>query len=294
MPRKLKPAFAAALVLLALSAQAAIASSYPMAIKDATGAQVVIKAEPRRIVSIVPSITEMVYAVGLGDRLVGVTSWCTYPEEAKRVDKVGDVNINIEAVLAKAPDLVVADTGMSGATVSKLRELGLTVLALKADSMTEMLEALIMLGRAGGKEDAARALAASLEKRISAVKSAVSLAKSRPSVFVEIWNEPLMTAGKGTYVDELVMLAGGRNIAEGTSGWPVFSQETVIKEDPYLILLTNFNKQEAMARKAWSVLSAVKADRVVEVNPDLFVRSGPRLVEGLEMLARLLHPELFK
>lgn len=282
-----------AIAMLLLSASQSALGAYPLSIKDATGAMVTIGKEPKRIVSIVPSVTEMIYAVGLGDKIVGVTAWCTFPEEARKVDKVGDVNINIEAVLSKAPDLVVADTSMSGPTVLKLRELGLTVLALKADTISEMLDALRTLGLAGGKEEKANSLAASLDKRIADVKATVGVTKARPSVFVEIWNEPLMTAGKGTYVDELVELAGGRNIAGGVSGWPVFSQETVIKEDPYLVLLTNFNKQEVMSRKAWSAMTSLKQGRVVEVNPDLFVRSGPRLIEGLEILARLLHPELY-
>ena len=137
-------------------------------------------------------------------------------------------------------------------------------------------------------------LVASLNARIAKIKGTLAAAKAKPSVFVEIWNEPLMTAGSGTYVNELIELAGGVNIAGKVSGWPVFSHESVISSDPFIILLTNFNKGEVMARKAWSGLTAVKAGRVVESDPDLLVRCGPRLVDGLEMLARLLHPELFK
>jgi len=293
MRRKTIITMVAVLLVLSFATISALATGYPVAIKDATGTEVIIKEEPRRIVSIVPSVTEMLYAVGLGDRLVGVTAWCTYPEEAKKVDKVGDVNINIEAVLAKKPDLVVADTSMSGTTISKIRELGVKVLAIKADDIAGMLDALKLLGMAGGKEAQADALVASLSFRIEKVKAAIAKSKSRPSVFVEIWNEPLMTAGRGTYVDELIRLAGGRNIAEGVTGWPVFSQETVIKENPYLIILTNYNKAEVLTRKAWSDLAAVRSGRVIEANPDLLVRSGPRLVDGLEELAKLLHPEMF-
>lgn len=283
-------ALVAALALIG----AASAAQYPMQVKDGTGTFVTIKAEPRRIVSIVPSVTEMVYAVGLGDRLVGVTAWCTYPEEAKMLPKVGDVNINIEAVLAQKPDLVVADVSMSSATIEKLRELGLPLLAVNARNIPEMLDALVLLGAAGGKGDEAKLLAASLAERVEKVKKSVAAAKSRPSVFVEIWNEPLMTAGGDTYVHELITIAGGRNIAGKTTGWPMFSAEAVIAENPDLILLTNFNRAEAMGRKAWANLSAVKSGNVVEFNPDLLVRACPRLIDGLEILARLLHPELFR
>ncbi len=283
-------ALAAALALFAATS----AAQYPMQLKDGTNATVTLKAEPRRIVSIVPSVTEMVYAVGLGDRLVGVTAWCTYPEEAKKLPKVGDMNINIEAVLALKPDLVVADVSMSSATIEKLRELGLPLLAVNARSISEMLEALVLLGTAGGRGNEARILAASLNDRVEKVKRAVASAKFAPSVFVEIWNEPLMTAGSDTYVHELITLAGGRNIAARTTGWPMFSSEAVIAENPDLILLTNFNKDEAMGRKAWAGLSAVKSGNVVEFNPDLIVRACPRLIDGLEMLVKLLHPELFR
>lgn len=293
MYRKLLTLILAALALGATAAFAA-ASGYPLEIRDASGSFVKIKAEPARIVSIVPSVTEMLYSVGLGDKLVGVTEWCTYPEAARKVDKVGDFNINIEAVLSKAPDLVVADMSMSGATIGKLREFGLSVLAVNAVNLEEMFDALMLLGRAGGREDAARALVGQLKSRVRKVVEEVALAKSRPSVFVEIWNEPLMTAGAGTYVDELIRLAGGTNIAAGVTGWPVFSHEAVIQDDPYMIILTNNNKDEVYARKAWTGLSALKAGRVVEADPDLLVRCGPRLVDGLEMMARLLHPELYR
>lgn len=278
---------------LATGAVNAFGAVYPVTVKDASGNELVIQSELKRIVSIVPSVTEMVYAAGLGDRLVGVTEWCTYPEEAKKLPKVGDMNINVEAVLALRPDLVVADPSMSGATIGKLRELGLKVLSLKSDNLQEMLTSLRTLGKAGGSEAKAETLASSLEARINKVKELAAKATTRPLVFVEIWNEPLMTAGKGTYVDELITIAGGRNVAGEVSGWPVFSLETVIKADPYLVILTNFNKTEFLGRKAWSGVSAVKSGRVAEVNPDLYVRSGPRLVDGLEEMAKMVHPEIF-
>ena len=292
--RKSSKTLAMALIVALALATAASAALYPMQLKDGTNTAVTLKSEPKRIVSIVPSVTEMVYAVGLGDRLVGVTQWCTYPEEAKKLPKVGDVNINIEAVLALKPDLVVADVSMSSATIEKLRELGVPLLAVNARNISEMLDALVLLGTAGGKGNEARLLAATLNDRVEKVKKSVASAKAKPSVFVEIWNEPLMTAGSDTYVHELITLAGGRNIAGKTTGWPMFSAEAVIAENPDLILLTNFNRDEAMGRKAWASLSAVKAGNVVEFNPDLIVRACPRLIDGLEMLAKLLHPELFR
>ena len=292
--RKSSKTLAMALIVALALATAASAALYPMQLKDGTNTAVTLKSEPKRIVSIVPSVTEMVYAVGLGDRLVGVTQWCTYPEEAKKLPKVGDVNINIEAVLALKPDLVVADVSMSSATIEKLRELGVPLLAVNARNISEMMDALVLLGTAGGKGNEARILAETLKDRVEKVKKSVASAKAKPSVFVEIWNEPLMTAGSDTYVHELITIAGGRNIAGKTTGWPMFSAEAVIAENPDLILLTNFNRDEAMGRKAWASLSAVKSGNVVEFNPDLLVRACPRLIDGLEMLAKLLHPELFR
>ncbi len=284
---------AAAILLVALLAAAAdsvrAAGGYPVSIVDDTGATIEIPREPARIVSIAPSNTEILFALGLGDKIVGVTSACDYPEAAKKVDKVGDYNINIEAVVAKRPDLVVAVADLQMPVIQKLRELKLKVVAVNPHTLEEVFHAIEVMGNACGAGDAARRMVDSLQARVAAVESKAATAPvdSRPRVFVEIWNDPLMTAGAGTFVDDLVRRAGGRNIVGNIEGWPQISPETVISAHTDIIVLTCFNRAEVMARHEWRKVPAVAEGRVFEIHPDLMVRPGPRLVDGLEALARL-------
>ncbi len=269
----------------------------PVTITDDLGREVAIPRAPRRIVSIAPSNTEILFALGLGDRVAGVTDSCDYPEEAKAKPKVGAVDVDYEKILEIAPDLVVAVGSLQRQAIDRLTELGVPVLAVNPKSLDGVLSAISMIGTAAGVEARARALTAQLRERIEAVESRVSGERTsrRPRVFVEIWNDPLMTAGPGTFIDELIAAAGGENVAhDAMAEWPQIDAEAVIQKDPEVIVLTNFNLEEALARPAWQTIAAYRSGRVFEVDPDLLVRPGPRLVQGLEELARLLHPEAFE
>jgi iron complex transport system substrate-binding protein len=266
-------------------------------ITDDLGRRVTLPRVPGRIVSIAPSNTEILFALGLGERIVGVTDSCDYPAEAKNKPKVGAVQLDYERIVALHPDLVVAVGSLQRQAVTKLSDLGITVLAVDPKSVDGVLRAISLIGRATGAEARASEVVRELSARMDRVLRKLSGVKEsdRPRVFVEIWNEPLMTAGKGTFIDELVFAAGGLNIARDAPGeWPEFSEEAVIERDPDVVILTNFNRAEALARPAWQGISAYKTGRVYEVNPDVLVRPGPRLVDGLETLAALLHPALFR
>ncbi len=284
---------AAAILFVALVATTAgsvcAAGGYPVSIVDDTGVAIEIPREPVRIVSLAPSNTEILFALGLADKVVGATSACDYPEAAKKVDKVGDYNINIEAVVAKRPDLVVAVADLQMPVIQKLRELKLKVIAVNPRTLEEVFHAIGVIGDASGAGDVARRIVDGLRARVAAVelKAATIPADSRPRVFVEIWNDPLMTAGAGTFVDDLVRRAGGRNIVGHIEGWPQISPETVISAHTDVIILTCFNRAEVMARREWRKVPAVAEGRVFEIHPDLIVRPGPRLVDGLEALACL-------
>ncbi len=283
---------AVAILFVALVAAAGsvhAAGGYPVSIVDDTGATIEIPREPVRIVSLAPSNTEILFALGLGDKVVGVTSACDYPEVAKKIDKIGDYNINIEAVVAKRPDLVVAVADLQMPVIQKLRELKLKVLAVNPRTLEEVFNAIQTIGDACGAGAVARRTVDDLKARVAAVesKAAAIPADSRPRVFVEIWNDPLMTAGAGTFVDDLVRRAGGRNIVGHIEGWPQISPETVISAHTDVVILTCFNRAEVMARHEWRKVPAIVQGRVFEVHPDLMVRPGPRLVDGLETLAGL-------
>ena len=163
------------------------------------------------------------------------------------------------------------------------------VVAVNPTTIPQMLEAIITIGDAAGRGDLARVRVAELKARIAAVeqRSARVPAEGRPAVFVEIWNDPLMTAGNGTFVDDLITAAGGRNIFSSVSGWPQVSHESVIAARPGVVILTAYNRAEAMGRREWRTLPAVAKEQVYEVVPDILVRPGPRLVDGLEALEAL-------
>lgn len=287
----LRSAAAAILVVALLAATGSVyaAGGYPVSIVDDTGATVEISREPARIVSLAPSNTEILFALGLGNRIVGVTTACDYPEAAKSIDKVGDYNINIEAVVAKRPDLVFAVADLQMPVIQKLRELKLKVVAVNPRTLEEVFHSIQVIGDACGAGTAARKTVDNLRARVAAVElKAVAIpADSRPRVFVEIWNDPLMTAGAGTFVDDLVRRAGGLNIVGQIEGWPQISPETVISSRTDVIVLTCFNRDEVMARREWRKVPAIVSGRVYEVHPDLMVRPGPRLVDGLEALSGL-------
>lgn len=269
----------------------------PVTITDDLGRKITLPRTPKRIISIAPSNTEILFALGLGDKVIGVTDSCDYPEAAKSKPKVGSVDLNYEKIIEMAPDLVVAVGSLQRQGIERLSMLGITVLAVDPKTINGVLHAIELIGKATDVEDRATTLVAKLSNRIEAVKARVAGAgaSAKPRVFVEIWNDPLMTAGPGTFIDELISAAGGENIAHDARGeWPQFSAEAVIKRDPEVVILTGFNKAEALARPAWQGISAYRLGRVHEVHPDLLVRPGPRLVQGLEELAKILHPEAFK
>ncbi|NLG79976.1 MAG: cobalamin-binding protein [Firmicutes bacterium] len=266
-------------------------------VTDDLGRNVVLPRPPERIISIAPSNTEILFALGLGDRVIGVTDSCDYPVEAKAKPKVGSVQLDYEKIIAMRPDLVVAVGSLQRQAVTRLSELGVTVLAVDPKTIEGVLRAITLIGKATGREDRASEIVRGLSARMERITQRLASLKpsERPRVFVEIWNEPLMTAGPGTFIDELVTAAGGQNIAhDAKSEWPEFSPEAVIERDPEVVILTNFNRSEALARRAWHGISAYRTGRVYEVHPDLLVRPGPRLADGLETLARLFHPELFR
>lgn len=277
-------------LLTALPGQAA-----SIQVTDALGKSFQWVEPPQRIVSLAPSITENLFAVGAGPQVVGVSAYSDYPPEAAGLPVVADaIQVNLERLLELQPDLVVGDLQVVAAHLERLESLGIPVFAVNVTDFESLFETLILLGRATGHEEQARTLVDSLRARIRAVEARVATIEpgDRPLVFVEVWNDPMMTAGPGSFIDELVRRAGGRNLAhDAPDPWPFYSAETVIARDPDVILLTNRYREQVLARPAWQGITAVRTGRVYEVEPDSVTVTGPRLVDGLEMLADLFHPE---
>ncbi len=291
-PRWLPIAAAAAALAVAGPAEAA-------ALVDAVGRRVEIRGVPRRIVSLAPSITEMLFALGAGDRVVGVTRLCDWPPAAAALPRVGGVvDPSLEAVAALEPELVVATAdGNRAADVERLGALGIAVYTIDTRSLADVRRSLAALGEITGTGGRARRLGADLERRIAAVRERVRGAAG-VSVFVALERRPLLSASAGTFVAEMVEIAGGRNLAASSAvKYPAYSLERLAVEDPEVIVDAADPEPlpAGAARERWlelpggQRLRAVRDGRLVSVGQSTFFRPGPRIAESLERLADILH-----
>jgi iron complex transport system substrate-binding protein len=260
-------------------------------------------AAPVRIVSLAPSMTEVLFALGAGPRVAGVTRFCDYPPEAARLPKVGGfLDVSLEAVAALRPDLIVGVPNASNRNViERLGELGFPVLLLEAHGLEDTYRLVREVGRSVGAEPAAQRLAASMRARVAAVEARVRGA-ARTQVLFAYGRDPLVVAGPGSFADELLRKAGADNVArEGTARYPTWSLEAVLVAAPDVIVDSFMGgsapPDAARLRARWgrfASLPAVRSGRLHWLDPQLFARPGPRLVDALEALARLLHPERFR
>lgn len=259
---------------------------------------------PPRIVSLAPSHTEILFALGAGGDVVAVTVEDDHPPAVAELPRVGGMTsdtLDLERVLAARPTVVIALAHDQQEAVAALRRLEVEVEVIPAESLADLFEAVRRLGAITGREEAAEELAGRLRQRVEAVRRAVAGVPEgrRPRVFYEVWDRPLMTAGPETFVSELIETAGGRNVfADAGTLYPRVSPEAVIRRDPEVILAPDRHGEPVSAgelarRPGWEVISAVRRGRVHTVDGDLVSRPGPRLVEALETVARLLHPERF-
>jgi iron complex transport system substrate-binding protein len=275
-------------------------AAFPLTITDDLGNEVTIEAEPQRIVSMAPNHTQILYALGLGDRVVGVTEYCSYPPEAQEKPKVGGFsNIDLEQVVGLDPDLVLGTSLHAQSVEPALVERGLKVVLINPETVEDVLEKIVLVGRVAGRERAAIALSAELRGRIEATMEKVQEAENKPRVYWELSND-LYTAGPGSFIDDLIVRAGGINIgADAKEQWPQLNLEALILADPEVIVLADHPYGETAegvkARPGWADISAVKNDRIVEVlDDDLVSQPGTRVAEALEFVAKALHPELFE
>jgi iron complex transport system substrate-binding protein len=278
------------------------AEPFPVTITDDEGTEVTITGAPQRIISLAPSSTEVLFAVGAGDQVVGVTDFCNYPYDFAEWINEGKMNTignywqpAIEPIIALEPDLVIASGGgASDEAASKLRNLGYNVIMLNPATLDDVLCNIDIIGKATGHADEATALIASLQARIDAIANKVAGISDadKPKVYIEIWDDPLMASAKGSYIDDILTIAGGVNIfADATTSYPIVSSDVVISKNPDIILTESGNVAD---REGWSSINAVKNNKVYDRGSDVtYVRPGPRLVDALEELAKIVHPEIF-
>jgi iron complex transport system substrate-binding protein len=253
--------------------------------------------EAHRIVSLAPSMTETLFAIGAGDRLVGRSRFCEFPPEAAKVPIVGDVHPDLEAILELRPELVVGIDGLTSARlVDELRARGVPTWFPKTSSLAAVDELLVGLGARVGHAQEARRLAAALDAREEAIGRSVA-GESRPRVLQVVSLSPVVAAGPKSFADDLIRLAGGRNVLVEGGPWPTLGFERIVDLDPDVILDATVLGQSATTRitpetPGWNGLRAVRGGHVVPVDDERVLRAGPRIAEGLAVLARVLHPHV--
>lgn len=274
---------------------------FPLALSDASGVEHRLEERPQRLVSVAPSITENVFALQAGDRLVGVSDWDNYPAEVAQIERIGGLEPNLEKILSLEPDLVLAQVSVNDNSIQALRDAGLNVLVLPSvKTFEDAYEVLRMLGQALGAQEQAEAVIREMEAKKAEITAKVADVSEAEKV--RVWAEvspDLHTAGSGTFIDDLIRLAGGINIAAGVEGWGQMSEEQVIAAQPDVIITTYGYytaepiEQLISSRKGWQDVPAVRGGRIYDLDNDILSRPGPRLVEGLSKLAQCLYPERF-
>jgi iron complex transport system substrate-binding protein len=269
--------------------------AFPLVITDDADRQVTIKRMPERIISLAPSNTEMLFALGLAGRVVGVDSFSNYPPEATQKPQVGDyINPDLEAIVAAEPDLILATAAHMATVVPDLDLLGLPAVVIEPANLDEVFAGLALLGQVTGATSSAQRLSCDLQARVETVTAAIAGAPPT-RVFFELGPD-LFTAGPGSFIDDILVRAGGENVAAGAAEmWPQLSAEAVVSADPEVILLADqeagVTAESVSARPGWQAISAVQDGRIVAIDADLVARPGPRVVDGLEAVAAALHPD---
>jgi iron complex transport system substrate-binding protein len=270
-------------------------------ITDQLGRKVIVPDDPQRVVSLAPSITEIVFALGQGHRLKGVTRFSDFPLEAVNLPKVGSyVQLDLERIVALKPELCIAIKGGNPRQiVNRLESLGIPVYAVDPKNLDSVMETILELGKLLNAFETAKTLVADMQSRIQQVKSRAAKASHRPRVFYQIGISPIVSVGTDTFIHELIVLAGGINLTEGPTPYPRFSREQVIFLSPEVFIITSMARGEIFERvkaewSRWPDMPAIKNQRIFLVDSNLFDRPTPRLVDGLEVLGRLIHPEILE
>lgn len=271
-------------------------SVYPLTLTDSYGGEVRLDKAPERIISIAPNMTELVYKLGAGDNLVGRTKYCDYPEEALNVESIGTLKTpDIEKIISLEPDLVLASTHFSEENAQKLENAGIKVLSLYEENNVDGVYTMIdTLGKALNKQSEADKTIEEMKSTINEVTEKVSKLEA-PTVYyvVGFGDGGNYTAPENTFVGQLIKLAGGNNIVPASDSWS-YSLEALIEADPEIIVVGKGLKETFKSTPTYDNLTAVKNDKVYEIDNNLLDRQGYRNAEGVKKLAEIFHPEAFK
>jgi len=274
---------------------------FPVTLEDTSGEEVTIEEEPEQIVTLIPSITELAFALDLGEKIVGVSDHDNYPEEVQDKEKIGGLELNTEKILSLEPDLVLAHPTNDADAIEQLRDSGLTVFVVNdATNFDEVYESIEMMAEVTGTKDKGEELITTMQDDLDVVaeKADEIDEDDMKNVYIEISPAPeIFTSGKNTFEDDILDILHAENVAKDEDGWVELSEEAVVEMNPDVIVLTydytDNPVEDVMERKAWQDIDAVKDEQVYLVDTDIVSRPGPRLVEGAEELGKAIYPEVF-
>ncbi len=267
---------------------------------DEVGREVIFPFPPKRIVSLAPNITEILFSLGLDGEIVGVSIHCNYPEKAKGKPRVGSyINLDFEKITSLKPDLIIATgAGNTRDMVDRLGKLGFPSYVIYPKNFNDILKSILHIGEVVNREKEAKGIVEGMGRRSQSVVEPTK-GLSRPKVFIQISDAPIVTVGKGSFADDLIRLAGGENIAgKEKEVYPRFGMEEILKRSPEVIVISSMNPKGDYQKvlqewNRWMTIPAVKNGRIHLIDSDLLDRPSPRIVSGLEELARVLHPDRF-
>lgn len=274
-------------------------AEYPVEITDSLGREVVIDSEPENIASMAPSVTETLFEVGAGEKVVGVTTADEYPEEVAEIEKIGDFQqVNVEKLLELDTDLLFHSYDSTTRDVAEDLEeqTGADVVVVNPKTLDEVVSSMELVGKAAGEPERGRELEQELRSDLEDIASAVE-GEPEPTVFYEVFNDPLQTVGPGSFIHDALELAGAENIAADTDkAYPTYSAETVIERDPEYYFIgesVGITPEDVAERPGYSSLTAVEEGNVVAVDDASLSRPGPRITEAIREVAEEMHPEAF-
>ncbi|TFE19726.1 ABC transporter substrate-binding protein [Cohnella luojiensis] len=278
-------------------------TTYPLTVKDTSGQDITFTKAPERIVSTSPSETEILFALGLGDQVVGVSDYDNFPKEVESKQKVGGVTEpNMEAIIAANADLVISGISIKDTALEKMRSLGLNVLRTDPKKVEDVFNNILLIGQISNKQAEAEALVAKMREDVRKVTEATATVKPEDKKKVYIEFSPGWTVGKGEFMDELIAMAGGINIASDIEGWSAINEEKIIKDNPDVIIYTlNITDESGkkledliQGRSGWDKIKAIADKNLVGLDGDTLSRPGPRITEALLQISNGIYPGLVK
>jgi len=264
--------------------------------KDTLGNEVVIENTPKKVISLSPAITEILFALDLDNSIAATTDYCDYPEAAKNTPKVGGFNTpNIELIVETEPDLVFISSGVQAELSENFKNLGIKTFALDANNIDQVISNIELVGKIMDVEEKAKIISEDMKERKNYIMEKTKDLE-KPLVFFEVWDEPLLSAGPETFIADILNISGGINfVKESDTDYPQISLEILLEKDPdYYISIDHKRNTSITDRPGFQELKAIKNNDYYRIEDDYVTLPGPRIIEGLEKIAKIIHPEIFE